>query len=179
MQAEGQPAVDWIDRIGDQCITWRCTNPLADTVGPAHAGDGTPRGREIEPRLGERREAVSSDGKPFARGINSIQLLNDGHRWWIVTVYWDSERPDNPLPHHQPAAQPNPGATPTTTFGAGIQAITPVATRRPTPTRIRIPTRLPDSGTNKNHDMCTVIPSEHAARPSVPMCVTVQTPQAE
>ena len=43
-----------------------------------------------------RHEA--SDKTPFARGINSIQLLNDGKRWWVVTVYWDSERPDNPLP---------------------------------------------------------------------------------
>jgi hypothetical protein len=43
-----------------------------------------------------RRSAA--DEKPFARGINSIQLFNDGTRWWIVTVYWDSERPQNPLP---------------------------------------------------------------------------------
>ena len=35
---------------------------------------------------------------PFSRGINSIQLLNDGKRWWIVSILWDSERPDNPLP---------------------------------------------------------------------------------
>ena len=35
---------------------------------------------------------------PFARGINSIQLLHDGHRWWVVSILWDSERPDNPLP---------------------------------------------------------------------------------
>jgi len=35
---------------------------------------------------------------PFARGINSIQLLNDGKRFWIVSILWDSERPDNPLP---------------------------------------------------------------------------------
>jgi hypothetical protein len=43
-----------------------------------------------------RRKA--NDEKPFARGINSIQLLNDGTRWWVVTVYWQSERPDNPIP---------------------------------------------------------------------------------
>ena len=42
--------------------------------------------------------AKADDPKPFARGINSIQLLNDGTRWSIVTVYWDAERPDNPLP---------------------------------------------------------------------------------
>jgi len=35
---------------------------------------------------------------PFARGINSLQLLNDGKRWWIVSILWDEERPDNPLP---------------------------------------------------------------------------------
>ena len=39
-----------------------------------------------------------ADEKPFQRGINSIQLLNDGTRWWIVSVYWDAERADNPIP---------------------------------------------------------------------------------
>lgn len=41
---------------------------------------------------------TASDPDPFQRGINSIQLVNDGHRWWIATVMWDSERPDNPIP---------------------------------------------------------------------------------
>ncbi|MBL0939889.1 MAG: hypothetical protein IBJ03_13425 [Gemmatimonadaceae bacterium] len=39
-----------------------------------------------------------NDAKPFQRGINSIQLLNDGTRWWIVSIYWDAERADNPIP---------------------------------------------------------------------------------
>jgi hypothetical protein len=39
-----------------------------------------------------------TDAAPFARGINSIQLLKDGDRWWIVTVFWDAERPGNALP---------------------------------------------------------------------------------
>ena len=38
------------------------------------------------------------DGKPFERGVNSFQVLNDGKRWWIVSIFWDSERLDNPLP---------------------------------------------------------------------------------
>jgi hypothetical protein len=38
------------------------------------------------------------DPEPFARGINSFQLLNDGDRWWVVTIYWASERPDLPIP---------------------------------------------------------------------------------
>ena len=41
---------------------------------------------------------TADDPKPFARGINSIQLYNDGQRWWVVTIYWDSERPDNTIP---------------------------------------------------------------------------------
>lgn len=36
--------------------------------------------------------------KPFQRGINSIQLLNDGKRWWVLSILWDSERADNPIP---------------------------------------------------------------------------------
>ncbi len=40
----------------------------------------------------------SKDGKPFQRGINSIQLLKDGNRYWVVTVFWDAETPTNPIP---------------------------------------------------------------------------------
>jgi hypothetical protein len=36
--------------------------------------------------------------KPFARGINSFQLLNDGKRWWILTIYWEGEEASHPLP---------------------------------------------------------------------------------
>ena len=47
------------------------------------------------------------DAKPFERGINSIQLLRDGSRWWIASVAWDAERPDNPLPpQYLPAVKP-------------------------------------------------------------------------
>ena len=41
---------------------------------------------------------ASPEAEAFARGINSIQLHHDGRRWWIVTVFWDSERDDNPIP---------------------------------------------------------------------------------
>ena len=38
------------------------------------------------------------DAAPFARGINSFQLFFDGTRWWVVTIYWEEETPDTPLP---------------------------------------------------------------------------------
>jgi hypothetical protein len=40
----------------------------------------------------------SGDKTPFMRGINSFQLFNDGKRWWIVTIYWQAETPENPIP---------------------------------------------------------------------------------
>lgn len=41
---------------------------------------------------------TEADEKPFMRGINSIQLWNDGSRWWIVTIFWQNETPDVPIP---------------------------------------------------------------------------------
>ncbi|MGC1919538.1 MAG: hypothetical protein WA682_06590 [Acidobacteriaceae bacterium] len=40
----------------------------------------------------------ADDPKPFARGINSFQLLNDGKRYWIVNIFWDAESPEHPIP---------------------------------------------------------------------------------
>jgi hypothetical protein len=40
----------------------------------------------------------TADSPPFSRGINSIQLVTNGERWWVVTILWDYERPGNPIP---------------------------------------------------------------------------------
>ncbi len=40
----------------------------------------------------------ADDPAPFTRGINSFQLLKDGDRYWVVSIYWDSERPGNSIP---------------------------------------------------------------------------------
>jgi hypothetical protein len=34
----------------------------------------------------------SPNGPPFERSANSIQLFNDGLRWWIVNVMWNTSR---------------------------------------------------------------------------------------
>jgi hypothetical protein len=39
-----------------------------------------------------------SDSEPFQRGINSFQLMNDGSRWWVVSVFWQAEGPGFPIP---------------------------------------------------------------------------------
>lgn len=35
--------------------------------------------------------------EPFARGVNSIQLVREGPGWRVLSLLWDEERPDNPL----------------------------------------------------------------------------------
>ena len=40
----------------------------------------------------------TAESPPFSRGINSIQLVTNGERWWVVTILWDFERPGNPIP---------------------------------------------------------------------------------
>jgi hypothetical protein len=42
-----------------------------------------------------RREPT---GEVFMRGINTIQMRFDGKRWWIVSILWQAESPDMPLP---------------------------------------------------------------------------------
>jgi len=45
----------------------------------------------------ESRHALD-EARPFQRGINSIQLMNDGKRWWVVTIFWQGEDEKSPLP---------------------------------------------------------------------------------
>lgn len=41
-----------------------------------------------------RYEARPEPDSPIVlkRGANSIQLFNDGRRWWVVSTIWDNER---------------------------------------------------------------------------------------
>lgn len=38
------------------------------------------------------------DPAPFERGINSIQLIRDGDRWKALTIFWEIESGENPIP---------------------------------------------------------------------------------
>ncbi len=39
-----------------------------------------------------------SDPTPIQRGINSIELMKDARRWWVIAILWDIEKPTNPIP---------------------------------------------------------------------------------
>lgn len=40
---------------------------------------------------------IEGEAHPM-RGINSLQLMNDGKRWWIVSLMWEAENPKLSLP---------------------------------------------------------------------------------
>lgn len=79
----------------------------------ANAGPSLERDGFFERELGRKTERFGNvvhlfsaydsrrtltDATPFARGINSMQAWYDGTRWWIVTIYWQGETPDTPIP---------------------------------------------------------------------------------
>ena len=39
-----------------------------------------------------------TDTKPFMTGINSVQMLYDNNRWWIINIYWQQASKKNPIP---------------------------------------------------------------------------------
>lgn len=41
---------------------------------------------------------TAADPEPFARGINSFQLLWDGSRWWVMSIAWYGETETHPIP---------------------------------------------------------------------------------
>lgn len=41
---------------------------------------------------------TETDAQPFARGINSIQMMQAQGRWWIVSLVWEQERDGLVLP---------------------------------------------------------------------------------
>lgn len=42
--------------------------------------------------------SLPSDAVPSQRGINSMQLIRDGGRWWILSLVWEVERPGTAIP---------------------------------------------------------------------------------
>jgi len=48
--------------------------------------------------LAIKNDSNADDPKPFTHGINSIQLFYDGSRWWMLTIYWQHESTEQPIP---------------------------------------------------------------------------------
>ena len=90
-----------IERTSDESVTAHVMTP-DEYIASRTALLGTGDFFEWETAREERREgrmahvwssyeaARAPGGKPIRRGVNSIQLWNDGTRWWILSVTWDA-----------------------------------------------------------------------------------------
>jgi hypothetical protein len=63
-------------------------------------------GRHLE-RFGNVANAMSfyesrhsPDEEPFTRGVNTITLLHDGTRWYVLSIAWDEVREGLPAPDY-------------------------------------------------------------------------------
>lgn len=45
----------------------------------------------------ESRDKVNAE--PYSTGVNSFQLVNDGNRWCVISVTWDSDKGPYPTSH--------------------------------------------------------------------------------
>ncbi len=48
----------------------------------------------------------SESGPVFLRGINSFQLVRHEGRWWVVSIMWQAESTQNPLPAQYLSSRP-------------------------------------------------------------------------
>jgi hypothetical protein len=53
----------------------------------------------------------AEDPAPFLRGVNFIQLVRSETRWSIVSIAWDTEGPENPIPGNLLGGARPPAAT--------------------------------------------------------------------
>jgi len=95
---------------GEDGFVRQITNPqaYAQTSGPVLERDGFHEEEihRVTEQYGQIAHVFSTyiskrnaqDAEPFARGINSFQLMNDGSRWWVVSIYWQGETEQNPIP---------------------------------------------------------------------------------
>jgi len=44
------------------------------------------------------RATMPATRSPSSAGLTAFQLMNDGHRWWIVTILWQGETSGSPIP---------------------------------------------------------------------------------
>jgi hypothetical protein len=45
-----------------------------------------------------RKGMNTADPQKFGRGINSLQVFFKDGRWWIASLMWQDETPENPIP---------------------------------------------------------------------------------
>jgi len=105
---EGRMVVHGPNKNGDMTTRVLTISDYISRVTPVFAKEGfyeTELARSTE-SFGQIAHVFSTyesrrspdEATPFQRGMNSIQLVNDGRRWWIQSLVWQAETEKNPLP---------------------------------------------------------------------------------
>lgn len=107
MMPEARLTASFVDEKGRQTVQrWTVDQFIADFDAPLSANplyesalvNRTQRYGNIAQVFSSYATRSTPDGKPFDRGINSIQLVYDGGRWWVLSILWDTDRPGNSIP---------------------------------------------------------------------------------
>ena len=89
-----------VNAISPEQFVERADNAsVADGFYEVEIGDVTETYGDIAHRFSSYASyRAAEETEPFNRGINSFQLLNDGERWWILTIFWQHEPDAGPIP---------------------------------------------------------------------------------
>ena len=87
-------------------------DPSARLIPTGVGEDGKPRLRtwSVEEYIAAAGPGLMANGffeREIWRGVNSIQLFNGGDRWYVISIFWDSERPGNPIPPERITVKPD------------------------------------------------------------------------
>jgi hypothetical protein len=84
-------------------ISW--IDSVTTIGGPTDKGFAEEEIHHVVERYGDVAQVFSTYQKHFweddeilGRGINSFQLVQNGGRWWIVSIIWDEETGAGPIP---------------------------------------------------------------------------------
>ena len=96
------------DEEGNLALRAMSPGEYAERAGPFLEGEGffeteiahvTERYGSIAHRFSSYASfRTAEDEEPFDRGINSFQLFHDGARWWVLTIFWQAETEELPIP---------------------------------------------------------------------------------
>jgi hypothetical protein len=110
----GARLIPTTENAGETSLVGKITPHIMDIDGfIAHVHDYVEKNGFYEKEIARRTERFdriahvwstyesrhkANDPEPFMRGVNSIQLFYDENRWWIVSIYWQHESSEHPIP---------------------------------------------------------------------------------
>ena len=95
-----QPVIMRPDEFAERNAALIQSHPMFQGKGfyESEAGRRTERFGSIATVWSTYEGRLTPEDAPFLRGINTVDLVWDGKRWWVLQILWQQEAPDLPLP---------------------------------------------------------------------------------